>query len=184
MPALTKQQLDSAQDFATAAISVLKTAQGIHPGTVIATTARMAGTYMFRSFQLHLPGIDPGQAVLSEEANTHGPALIETTLRLLSRMGIVPDATRAGTPVPPKDQPVRGFLETQKLLEPVFDPIRARHAFDHEQAAYAVAAATALLIRHCANALEPHDAFNIAALGFIEGVKTAPDPVVEPDVAA
>jgi hypothetical protein len=42
-----------------------------------------------------------------------------------------------------------------------------------------VAAATSLLIQHCARALDPHIAFNIAALGFVEGTKTAPDPVVQ-----
>ena len=184
MPALTKQQLDSAQEFATAAIAALKTAQGIHPGTAVAATARMAGTYLFRSFRLHLPGVEPGQAVLSGKASTYGPTLIETAARLLGRMGIALDATRAGIPVGLKDQPTLGFLETQRLLERAFAPIRARYGFDDEQAAYAAAAATALLVRHCAKGLEPHVAFNIAALGFIEGVKTAPNPVVQPNDAA
>lgn len=177
MPGLTKPQLDSAQEFATASVAALKNDQGIHPGTVIAATARMAGTYLFRSFRLNLPGVQPGQAVLSEEANTHGPALIETTARLLGLIGIVLDASRAGNPVDPKEQPTLGFLETQRRLEPAYAPIRARYGFSDEQAAYAVAAAVALLIRHCAIGLDPHPAFSIAALGVIEGLKTAPDPV-------
>lgn len=179
MPALTKQQLDAAQEFATASIDALKSAQGIHPGTVVAATARMAGTFLFRSFRLHLHGVEPGQAVLSEKASTYGPILIETAARLLARIGIILDATRAGIPVDPKDRPVLGFLETQRLLERAFIPIRSRYGFDDEQAAYAVAASTSLLIRHCAMVLEPHIAFNIAALGFVEGVQTAPDPVAQ-----
>ena len=184
MPGLTKQQLDSAQEFATASVAALKSAQGIHPGTVVAATARMAGTYLFRSFRLRLPGVEPGQAVLSEEASTRGSALIETAARLLARIGIVLDAARARIPVEAKDQPVLGFLATQRMLERAFAPIRARYGFNDEEAAHAVAAATSLLVRHCARALEPNAAFSIAALGFAEGVRTAPDPIIQPNDAA
>ena len=45
------------------------------------------------------------------------------------------------------------------------------------EAAQAGAVATALLIRHCAQILDPSTAFGIAALGFVEGTKTAPEPV-------
>jgi hypothetical protein len=83
-----------------------------------------------------------------------------------------------------KDQPTRSFLDTQRLLEREFATIRARYGFDDEQAAYAVAAATSLLIQHCAKALDPHIAFSIAALGFVEGTKMAPDPVVRSNETA
>jgi hypothetical protein len=178
MPNLTKPQLDSAQEFATAAVATLKTETGIHPGTVIAATARMAGTYLFRGFGFTLPRVQPGEVVLSEEANTQGPVLIETTGRLLHRIGIELDPSRAGEAIAQRDQPTLTFLDTQRRLEPAFLPIRTRYGFDHEQAAHAVAAATVLLIQHCAIGLDPHTAFSIAAFGFIEGTKTAPDPVV------
>jgi hypothetical protein len=181
MPSLTKQQLDSAQEFATASIAALKSGKGIHPGTVIAATARMAGTYFFRSFRLSLPGVLPGQVVLSDKANSLGPTLIETTGRLLGRMGITLDPSQACIPVQSKDQPTLGFLETQRILELEFLTIRIRFGFNDEETAYAVAAATSLLIRHCAKALDPHVGFSIAALGFVEGTKTAPDPVVQSD---
>jgi hypothetical protein len=134
MPALTKQQLDAAQEFATASIAALKSANGIHPGTVVAGTARMAGTYLFRS----------------------------------------------GSATPPKDQPALSFVETQRLLEESYAPISARFGFSNTDAAYAVAAATSLLIGHCAKVLDPNVAFALAAYGFVEGTKTAPDPVVHP----
>ena len=181
MPALTKQQLDSAQELAAASIAALKSEAGIHPGTVIAATARMAGTYLFRSFHLQLSDIQPGQAVLSDEANAKFPILIETAARLLSRIGITLQSAPSGLPTPPKDQPTLGFLETQRILEPAFHPIRTRYEFTSEQAAYAAAAATALLISHCAKALDPNIAFSIATLGFVEGTKIAPDPVNERD---
>lgn len=177
MVLLTKQQLDSAQEFATASIATLRSARGVHPGTVVAGTARMAGTYLFRSFQLHLPGAQPGQPVLSVEANAQGPSLIETAARLLVRIGIQIDPSRASDAVPESDQPTLNFLESQRLLEQAYAPIRARFNLSDEQAANAVAAATSLLIRHCAKALDPNIAFTIAAYGFVEGTKTAPDPV-------
>jgi len=184
MPALTKQQLDSAQELATASIAALRSKEGIHAGTVIAATARMAGTYLFRSFRLDLPGVQPGQVVLSEKANAQGPTLIETTGRLLWRMGIILERSLAGTPVDPKDQPTLSFLDTQRPLERAFSTIRARYGFDDEETAYAVAAATSLLIQHCAKVIDPHIGFSIAALGFVEGTKTAPDPVVPSSKAA
>ena len=177
MPALTKRQLEAAQELATTAIAALKRKEGIHPGSVVAATARMAGTYLFRSFKLSLPGIQPGQAVLSQSADVHGPILLETSARLLSRMGISLDPSKAGAQVDPKHQPALSFLETQRLLEPAFSPIRMRSGFDDEQAAFATAGATSLLILHCRKLLDPHIGFNIAALGFIEGTKIAPDPV-------
>jgi len=184
MPALTKQQLDSAQEFATASIAALRSKEGIHPGTVIAATARMAGTYLFRSFRLDLPGVQPGQVVLSDKANAKGPTLLEITGRLLGRMGIIIERSRAGQPVDPKDQPTLSFLDTQRPLERAFSTIRARYGFDDEQTAYAVAAATSLLIQHCIKVLDPHAGFSIAALGFVEGTKTAPDPVILSNEAA
>ena len=180
MPSLTKAQLDSAQEFATASIAALKTETGIHPGTAIAATARMAGTYLFRTFHLQVPGVKPGDVVLSEQANAQGPILIATAARLLSRMGIQLDPTKAGVPVASRDQPTVSFLDSQRLLEPAYLPIRARYGFTDEQAAYAVAAATSLLINHCKIGLDIHTAFSIAALGFVEGTKTAPDPIHQP----
>lgn len=181
MPALTKQQLDAAQEFAIASITALKSAKGFHPGTVVAATARMAGTYLLRSIKLDLMGINPGQAVLSAEASAQAPILIETAARLLARIGINLDEERAGSAPPPADQPVLSFLESQRILEPGYAPISARFGFSDTDAAYAVAAATSLLIRHCAKVLDPNIAFALAALGFVEGAKTAPDPVVRPD---
>jgi hypothetical protein len=180
MPALTKQQLDAAQEFATASIAALKSANGIHPGTVVAGTARMAGTYLFRAFKFDLTGVRPGQVVLSQEANVQGPTLIETAARLLARIGIKLDDAQAGSATPPKDQPALSFVETQRLLEESYAPISARFGFSNTDAAYAVAAATSLLIGHCAKVLDPNVAFALAAYGFVEGTKTAPDPVVHP----
>lgn len=174
---LSKQQTDAAQEFATATIEALKLPSGVHPGTVVAATARMAGTYLFRSLGLKLPGVKPGQFVLSIEANEQWPQLTQIALYSLARVGIKIDNTQAGKTIDPEHKPMLEFLDTQKKLEPMYAPIKERYGFSALEAAQSVAVATALLIRHCAKVLDPNMAFNIAVYSFVEGAKTAPEPV-------
>jgi len=174
---LSKQQTDAAQEFATATIETFKLPNGVHPGTVVAATARMAGTYLFRSFGLELPGVQPGQPVLSNEANEQWPLLTQITGDCLVRIGIKIDNAQAGKEVHPKDKPMLEFLETQKKLESIYKPIKERYSFSYQEAAYSVAVGTALMILHAAKFLDPNDAFNIAVYGFVKGAKTAPEPV-------
>jgi len=177
MTTFSKQQIDAAQEFANVTLSALKLGQGVHAETVVAATARMAGTYLFRSFGLKLPGVKPGQAVLSEAANEQGPLLIQIAGGVLSRIGIKLDNSQSGGVASSKNKPMLEFLDTQKKLEPLYAPIRARRGLSAPEAAQAAAVATALLIRHFAKVLDPNIAFTIAAYGFIEGSKTAPEPV-------
>jgi hypothetical protein len=70
MVTLSKQQMDAAQEFANATVSALKLAQGVHPPTLVAATARMAGTYLFRSLGLDVPGVSLGQATAPHNTRT------------------------------------------------------------------------------------------------------------------
>ena len=168
---------DAAREYANAAIGAFKVPGGVHPPTVIAGCARMAGTSLFRSFGLQLPGVEPGQAVLSKEADEHSPMLLRVAARILANLGVALPSSPQGPLVDDKAQPILGFLETQRRLEPLFSPIQARHALSLRQAAQASAIAVALLIHHFARHLPPSTAFGLAAFGFVEGSKTAPDPV-------
>jgi len=49
----------------------------IHAETAIASAARLSGSFMFRSFDLELQGIEPGTLILSKEADEKAPHLIE-----------------------------------------------------------------------------------------------------------
>ena len=178
--------MDAAHEFANATLSALKLSRGIHPPTVIAASARMAGPYLFRSFGLRLPGVLPGHVVLSEAASEQAPLLIQIAVNTLARIGIriansppAPDADADA-----KSKPMLGFLDTQRKLESVYAPIRAKCGLTAGQAAQGAAVATALLIRHCAKAVDPNLAFGIAVYGFIEGSKTAPESVEAPQDAA
>ncbi len=174
---LSKQQTDAAQEFATATIEALKMPNGVHPGTVVTAAARIAGTYLFRSLGLKLPGVKPGQFVLSIEANEQWPQLTQIAINCLARVGIKVDNTQAGKAIDQKHKPMLEFLDTQKKLGPMYAPIKERYGFSSLEAAQSVAVATVLLIRHGIKFIEPNTALNIAVFGFVEGAKTAPEPV-------
>jgi hypothetical protein len=176
MTTLSKQQMDAAGEFANATIAALKVGEGVHPPTVIAASARMAGVYLFRSFGFDVAGVSPGEIVLSTEANEQAPLLMQITAGILSQIGIKIAETPPETPVDPKAKPSLEFLDTQNKVEPAYAPIKARFALTDEQAAQSMAVGTALLIRHCAKFLDPNVAFGIAVYGFIEGAKTLGEP--------
>src|SRR5688572_21979556 len=79
---------DAAREYANAAISALEVSGGVHPPTVIAGCARMAGTCLFRSFELKLPSVQSGHAVLSVEADQHAPTLLRTAAGILANLGV------------------------------------------------------------------------------------------------
>ena len=174
MTALSKQQMDAAGEFANATIAALRVGEGVHPATVVAASARMAGIYLFRSFGLDVGGVPPGPIVLSAEANEHAPLLMQITAGILLQIGVKLAESPPDTPADPKNKPNLEFLDTQKKVEPAHAPIKAKFALSDEQAAQTVG--TALLIRHCAKFLDPNVAFGIAVYGFIEGAKTSAEP--------
>jgi hypothetical protein len=110
------------------------------------------------------------------EANEHAPGLIQIAADTLLRTGVKIAETPPDTPSGSTSKPALEFLDAQRKLEPAYAPIKAKFGFSDQQAAQAVAAGTALLIRHCAKFLDPNIAFGIAASGFIEGAKTVAEP--------
>ena len=174
---MTPSQIQAAQAFAGATVEALREGQGVHAETAIAATARMAGTFLFRSFDFPLPDVQPGQAVLSDNANERGPELLQILGGLLTQLGVALDPQLLDAEPGPEHQPRRGFLDTQRRIEPLYDAIRLRLDLSLEQAAHAAAVATAIVIRQCAQVLHPSVAFAIAAYGFVEGAKTAPAPL-------
>lgn len=179
MASLTEQQIHAAQVFTKVTLSEINTERGVHAETAIAATARMAGTFLFRSFGFQLEGVVPGQPVLSDKANEHGPALVEILGGVLTQLGVALDSAQLANEVPDANQPLLKFLETQPRLEPRYARVKDRFGLSLEEAAGSAAAAAAFLIQQTADVLDPHLGFNIAAYGFIEGSKTAPAPVAQ-----
>ena len=177
MASLRQEQIDAAQAFANATIGALQMDTGVHAETAIAATARMAGTFLFRSFGFPLKDVQPGQVVLSEQANEQGPQLIQVLGAVLEHIGVKLDHGKFGAESPEQNQPQQAFLETQRLLEPGYLDIRSKYGLSPHEAAVSAAVATALLIQQSASVLPPEVAFGLAVYGFVEGSKTAPDPV-------
>src|SRR5206468_6175887 len=112
-----KPQMDAAGEFANAAVAAFTVSGRIHPATVVAASARMAGTYLFRSFDLKLPKIDPGQAVLSVAADEQAPLLIEISAGILARAGLTVTPPAADQTEQRANKPVLEFINTQRKLE-------------------------------------------------------------------
>jgi len=174
---IRQHQIDAAQEFVNATVDALNTDQGVHAETAVAGAARMAGTFLFRSFGFSMKDIQPGQVVLSDIANEQGPILIEILGIVLSQTGVVLDGEEYGSAAGAENQPNLSFLETQRRLEPMYSAIGEHYGLSLQEAAETCAVATAMLIQESSTVLDPNVAFNIAVYGFIEGTKTAPDPV-------
>lgn len=175
MTPLTQTQIDAAQEFYAAVVDGLRTPQGVHAVTAIAAMARLAGTFLLRSFGLPIDQMQPGTPVLSDMANEQGPRLINILGSVLANMEIVIDPDRIDFSIPPADKPQLSLLETQAKLEPALAHSMQQHLLSYAEAADAAAAATALVIAECADIVDPHAAFNVAAYGFVEGTKTVPN---------
>jgi len=174
MASLSPQQVTAANEIADATVEALRTEKGVHAETAVAAAARMAGTFLFRSFGFKLPGVKPGQPVLSEDANAKGPELLHVLVGVLGGLGVALDRERLKAEPGPGHKPLLAFLETQGKVEPPCEGIRQRHGLSLPDAAMAAAAATAVVIGRTAKVLDPNVAFHIAAYGFVEGSKTAP----------
>jgi hypothetical protein len=166
-------QIEAAEQFGQAAHSILRSA---NVATVIAGASRMAGTFMFRSFNFQPDTARPGDAVLSVEANEKGPQLMNVLGNVLTHIGIVVSESFVESTAE-DDQPKYNFLDTEKLLEPEFEKIKKQYELSYSDAAYAVAAAVAFLIKEYGDLIDNDIAFGIAVYGFIEGTKTLPQPL-------
>ena len=141
---------------------------------MVAACARMSGNYLLRSFRLDLSAVPPGQVVLSAEAGEKTSMLVRFCASMLQTLG---------TPIvnsPPASLDAlssrikQELMDTQRKLEPVFEPLKRQHGLDDEQMAKAAALATGALIHQVAKHVDPHVAFGCAAYGFMEGARTAP----------
>lgn len=174
---LTPSQIEAAQEIAQFAHEEIVAKNA---ATVISGTARMAGTFLFRSFDFRLHDSKPGDAVLSDKANEEGPRLMQILGGVLSYLGIDVGEQFVESSSS-DDQPALEFLDTTRILEPRFDEIRRKHGLSYEGAAEATAAAVAILIKEYSDILNKDVAFGIGVYGFIEGTKTVPLPLPKID---
>jgi hypothetical protein len=178
-----KKRARVASEYANEVVATLAATDGVDAAALVVACARMAGTSVYRSLDLDRPDLHPGHVLLFPDAERHANFLIGSALRVLAALGVAIPSTPGGAAHEAANRRSPAFLDTQRLLEPRFDIVRTRHGFDDREAAQASAIATALLIHRLAKHLDPVKAFGIAAVGFVEGIRTVPDPANRPRAA-
>jgi hypothetical protein len=177
MGTLRKEQMEAAKEFENFILNSLQSEKGIHAETAVATSARMAGTFLFRSFAFPMTGIEPGQPVFSNAANEQGPKLVAILGSLLNQIGVQLDQNQIESADEKSKPPLIELLETQKKFESGMSAIKDRLRLSYQESAESAAISTALIIKQCRQVLDPHIAFKIAIRGFVEASKTAPHPI-------
>ena len=179
MPNIEQKHFDAAGAMAEVFAAKLGADRAVHSPTVIAAGARMAGTMLLRSFGFDTSKMQPGAAVLSDQANEQGPVLINLLGNMLTQYGVPLDKAKFET-AGRGEEPMLSVNAMQELLEPELTAIRERFGLNLVGGAHACALTTAWLVKECAPQIGAEVGFNIAVFGFIEGSKTVPIPLTAP----
>ena len=146
--------------------------RAIHPATAISTCSRLSGSFLFRSFNIELKDAKPGSAVLSEQANTEGPKLVNIVAAVLHNFGISLDAKKMEVATIGKSN--LEFLEAMQKCQSKAFEIMKNNNLNHVEMAQACAMSTAFVIEQCKNDLQIENGFQTAGYGIVEGSKTVP----------
>lgn len=144
----------------------------LHPGTVITATARLGGSFLFRTFGIQMDNATPGSMVLSDIANEKGPVLMQVLGNTLTSLGINPDPEKLNEAAPAESQ--LSYLQSQEILQEPVHAIMKENNLDNEQMAHACAIATAYLVRDFQDEIGCENGYYTAVYGFVEGCKTFP----------
>jgi hypothetical protein len=170
---ISEAQYEAAGEFVELVATRLGSGRAVHAQTAIASIARLAGSLLLRSFNLQLQSAEPGDVVLSMEANEEGPQLISIMSMLLQHLGIELDYGKLGE-VPRGDEPELSVVESLALLQEDAQQIAKDKGLTLKQAAQAAAMATAFVVHECSRNIGAEAGCKIATMGFIEGCKTVP----------
>jgi len=171
---ITEQENKAANEIVELIANELGKNRAIHPGTAIASCARLCGSFMFRSFNIQLKDITPGSAVLSEQANEKGVILFNILSWMLNNSGI--NINKDKLSKFPEAESNLNVMDTLNLLQNKALIIMNQNKISFEEMAYACAMSTAFIIKECQQQLAVESGFNTAVFGFIEGSKTFPPP--------
>jgi hypothetical protein len=175
---ISDAQNKAAGEFVDLVANKLGAGRAVHPETAIATTARLAGSLLFRSFNLNVQSAQPGTVVLSNEANQEGPQLISILSAMLQHFGIpLNQEGLGGEPSNRGGAPKLSAVESLGLLQAEAMHIVENNGLGLKEAAQAAAIATAFIVKECSREIGPEVGVNIATYGFIEGCKTMPPSI-------
>src|SRR5262249_43532492 len=119
-------QFVAANEYYGLILGRLADERGVHAETAISAAARMAGTFMLRSFGLRLEGMEPGSAVLSEAANDRGPLLLNTLGAGLNALDVLLERDKLRADFPDDNRPHMTVIEVQERLGPAMREVAAR----------------------------------------------------------
>ena len=157
---------------------LLMTAEGMHAETLIASSARMAGTMLARGW--FYGNAEPGAILLSTRADRHGPALVDALARTLRQFG----HARVGdsdvdTAIISTDASRMTLAQTQLLLEPWYRKTQQLSGLSDQSAAMAAILSTAIQVHQCRDVIDVDAAFGLAVGGLVESMKTVPAPLAD-----
>ena len=169
---ITNNQNKAVNEIVEMVVSVIGNgSREIDTTEAISSTARLAGSFLFRSFQFKIDDAKPGTAMLSEDANTKGPQLVNITHAALQNMGIQIDNNKMSGGN--QQQAESNFVDViGKVQAPALE-IMKKYDLSYEQMAQSSAIATAFIIQQSNNII-PEEGFGTAIYHYIEGTKTFP----------
>lgn len=169
---LTENQNEAIDDIIEMVVSVIGNgSREIDTTDAISSTARLAGSFLLRSFGYAIKDLKPGTVLLSEEANTKGIQLFNITHAALQNFGITIDNNKIfkGN----QNQPTGSFIDVIGKMQGPAQEIMKKNGLSYEQMAHSAAVATAFIILQSSN-INPEEGLDIAVYSYIEGTKTYP----------
>jgi hypothetical protein len=172
---ITKNQNDAVNDIVEMVVNVIGNgSREIDTTEAISSTARLAGSFLFRSFGFKINDTKPGTVILSEEANVKGPQLVNITHAVINNFGIQIDNNKMSNEN--QKHAESNFVDViSKVQAPALDIMKKRE-LSFEQMAQSAAIATAFIIQQSSN-ITPEEGFGIAIYHYIEGSKTNPPDI-------
>jgi hypothetical protein len=165
--------ISAADFFNTTSRKLLVTENGLHAETLIVSVSRMAGSLMYRSFDLD-KSISAGTTVLSEQANIYGPQLMNTLFATLTELGHpIGEAELDKTFLSSKLSQL-SFKESIEKLSPFYLKYCEVASISLQDGAFGAAISAGLLVHDCRDVLSVEKGAALAVYGFVEGTKTAP----------
>ncbi len=169
---ITKNQNDAVNDIVEMVVDVIGNgSRELDTTEAISSTARLAGNFLFRSFDFKIANAKPGTVMLSEEANIKGPQLVNITHAVLQNFGIQIDNNKMSNAS--QKHAGSNFVEVIGKIQTPALAIMKKRELSFEQMAQSAAIATAFIIQQSGN-ISPEEGFGIAIYHYIEGSKTNP----------
>lgn len=180
-PEKQKKRYDAAMEFVAALQERTPLVGGKpHAATVLAVTARLAGSSLFRSMNYKDKEIQPGIVVLSDEVNEAWPRLMNQFAFYCKQNGVDVMSRPMVTDFPEPYKPLMSVEQVLAEYQDQYHEIMKKHGLDYLQGAWAGMVVTSIVFEYqCKKAkdIDPFVAAGIVAMGIVEGAKTAPAPL-------